>query len=284
MLFENDCSLNKAISSKISETGVLENNDLKTDITESKDSFQFPSLEIESVLAIVEENDNAIDTSLGSSEGDLKISSEIEIAADADSMISSEKDTELKISSENEVAADTVVNTSSETEVAADTDLNASSEKEVTANTDLNTSSENEVSADTNPNTSSGNDVATDTDLIKNSENEVAADSDPNTSSEKVDSEDDTDDIVFPSGDDIAPLLSLDINADNKDQPESQDESEPKSDSDQIIIFENDEDESYDEYAPEVDWVDKDSFDADLESKLTRQTSVGLQEMVSQEP
>ena len=330
MLFENDCSLNKAISSKISETGVLEvleNNNLKNNITESKDSFQFPSLELESVLAIVEENNIARDTSFGSSEGELKISSENEIAtADADSMKSSENDTELKISFENEIATDTDIKISSEKDVASDTDSMISPENEVAADTDTmissenvvaaetnlminsekdvetdidpNTSSVNEVAADTDPNTSSEKEVAADTDQNTSSVNEVAADTDPNKisekevtadtdlkiSSEKVDSEDDRNDIVFPSGDDIAPILSLHINADNNEQSESQDESKPTSDSDQIIIFENDEDENYDEYAPEVDWVDKDSLNADLESKLTRQTSVGYQDMVSQEP
>ena len=316
MLFENDCSLNKAISSKISETGVLEvfeNNNLKNNITESKDSFQFPSLELESVLAIVEENNIARDTSFGSSEGELKISSENEIAtADADSMKSSENDTELKISFENEIATDTDIKISSEKDVASDTDsmispenevaadtdtmissenvvaaetnLMINSEKVVEADTDPNTSSEKEVAADTDQNTSSVNEVAADTDPNKISEKEVTADTDLKISSEKVDSEDDRNDIVFPSGDDIAPILSLHINADNNEQSESQDESKPTSDSDQIIIFENDEDENYDEYAPEVDWVDKDSLNADLESKLTRQTSVGYQDMVSQEP
>ena len=327
MLFENDCSLNKAISSKISETGVLENNNLKNNITESKDSFQFPSLELESVLAIVEENNIARDTSFGSSEGELKISSENEIAtADADSMKSSENDTELKISFENEIATDTDIKISSEKDVASDTDSMISPENEVAADTDTMISSENEVAAETNkminsekdveadidPNTSSVNEVAADTDTNTSSEKEVAADTDQNTSSvnevaadtdpnkisekevtantdlkissEKVDSEDNRNDIVFPSGDDIAPILSLHINADNNEQSESQDESKPTSDSDQIIIFENDEDENYDEYAPEVDWVDKDSLNADLESKLTRQTSVGYQDMVSQEP
>ncbi|XP_023342065.1 proteoglycan 4 [Eurytemora carolleeae] len=325
MLFENDCSLNKAISSKISETGLLENNNLKNNITESKDSFQFPSLELESVLAIVEENNIARDTSFGSSEGELKISSENEIAtADADTMISSENDTELKISFENEIATDTDIKISSEKDVASDTDSMISPENEVAADADTmissenevaavtnkminsekdveadpNTSSVNEVAADTDPNTSSEKEVAADTDQNTSSVNEVAADTDPNKSSEKkvtantdlkissekVDSEDDRNDIVFPSGDDIAPILSLHINADNNEQSESQDESKPTSDSDQIIIFENDEDENYDEYAPEVDWVDKDSLNADLESKLTRQTSVGYQDMVSQEP